>query len=74
MVPKVINPTYALGGSRLRLTTNVSRSAFNSSSSTHVSTTNKKIGGVCAGRDRVYSIVVYFGSSSAGRLVCEMSL
>jgi hypothetical protein len=39
MVPYVINPTSALGGKRLSETTKVSFNAFNSSSSTHVSTT-----------------------------------
>jgi hypothetical protein len=46
MVPNVINPTKALGGNRLKLTTNVSFNAFKSSSSKHVSTTNKNIGGI----------------------------
>lgn len=48
--------------------------ALRSSSSRHVSTTKRKIGGMGAGRERVYSIVVYLGSSSAGKLVFEMSL
>lgn len=74
MVPYVMSPTSALGGSRLRLTTRVSLSALSSSSSTHVSTQYRKMGGICAGRERVYSMVVYLGSSSAGRLVDEMSL
>jgi hypothetical protein len=39
IVPKVTNPTKALGGNKLKLTTSVSLSAFNSSSSTQVSTT-----------------------------------
>jgi hypothetical protein len=51
-----------------------SRRALRSGSSKHVSTTNRKIGGTWAGRLNVYSIVVYFGKSSAGRLVLEISL
>jgi hypothetical protein len=74
MVPYVISPTRALGGKRLKLTTIVSFKALRSSSSKQVSITNRKIGGICAGRDRVYSIVVYLGSNSAGRFVVEMSL
>jgi hypothetical protein len=74
MVPKVINPTKAWGGSRLKLTMMLSFSALRSSSSMQVSTTKTKMGGTCAGRANVYSIVVYLGSSSAGRLVAEMSL
>jgi hypothetical protein len=58
MVPKVIKPTSAYGGIRLRLTTSASLSAFMSSSSRHVSTTKRKIGGTAAGRESVYSIVV----------------
>jgi hypothetical protein len=57
-VPKVIKPTSAYGGIRLRLTTSASLSAFMSSSSRHVSTTKRKIGGTAAGRESVYSIVV----------------
>lgn len=74
MVPYVINPTNAFGGSKLRLTTIVSFKALRSSSSRQVSITNKKMGGIWAGRERVYSIVVYLGRSSAGKLVVEMSL
>jgi hypothetical protein len=74
MVPYVIKPTKAFGGSRLRLTTMVSFKALRSSSSRQVSITKRKMGGICAGRDRVYSMVVYLGSSSAGRLVVEISL
>lgn len=48
--------------------------ALRSSSSRHVSTTKRKIGGTCAGRASVYSIVVYFGRSSAGKFVFDMSL
>ena len=40
----------------------------------HVSTTNMKMGGICDVRLSVYSIVVYLGSNSAGRLVVLMSL
>lgn len=52
----------------------VPRRAFKSSSSKHVSTTKRKIGGTGAGRASVYSMVVYLGRSSAGRLVLDMSL
>lgn len=69
-----MRPTKAYGGSRLKLTMIASRSALRSSSSRHVSTTKRKMGGVGAGRESVYSIVVYFGKSSAGRFVFEMSL
>jgi hypothetical protein len=51
-----------------------SRRALRSSSSRQVSTTNRKTGGTWAGRERVYSMVVYLGSSSAGKFVFEMSL
>lgn len=61
-------------GSKLKLTTSASRSALRSSSSKQVSTTKMKVGGTTAGRDSVYSIVVYLGRSSGGRLVLEMSL
>jgi len=54
--------------------TTASLKAFKSSSSKHVSMANKKIGGTWAGRERVYSMVVYLGSNSAGRLVLEISL
>lgn len=74
MVPNVISPTSAFGGNKLKLTTSVSLSALRSSSSRHVSTTMRKMGGICAGRESVYSMVVYLGSSSAGRLVVLMSL
>lgn len=74
MVPYVIKPTKAYGGSKLKLMTRASRRALRSSSSKHVSTTNKNTGGTWAGRASVYSMVVYFGSSSAGRFVLEMSL
>jgi hypothetical protein len=74
IVPYVIKPTRANGGIKLRLTTMASLRALRSSSSKHVSTTKRKMGGTWAGLLRVYSIVVYFGSSSAGKLVLEISL
>lgn len=74
MVPNVIKPTKAYGGSKLKLTTKASLKDLMSSSSRQVSTTNRKIGGTGAGRPRVYSIVVYFGRSSAGKFVFEISL
>jgi hypothetical protein len=74
MVPKVMRPTKAFGGNKLKLTTKVSRKALSSSSSIQVSTTYRKTGGIWAGRERVYSIVVYLGNNSAGRLDAEISL
>lgn len=74
IVPYVISPTSALGGSMPTAAAKAPLKAFRSSSSKHVSTTKRKIGGTCAGRDKVYSIVVYFGSSSGGKLVFEISL
>lgn len=74
IVPNVINPTSALGGSIPMAAAKAPRRAFKSSSSKHVSTTKRKIGGTGTGRASVYSMVVYLGSSSAGRLVLEISL
>lgn len=74
IVPKVTRPTRAYGGSKLKLTTIASRRAFMSSGSMQVSMTKTNMGGTGAGRESVYSMVVYFGRSSAGRLVLEMSL
>jgi hypothetical protein len=74
MVPNVIKPTRAYCGSRLKLITSASRNAFRSSSSKQVSTTKRKMGGTGAGLASVYSMVVYLGRSSAGRLVLEISL
>ena len=74
IVPKVISPTSAFGGSIPIAAANAPRSAFKSSSSRHVSTTNRKIGGTAAGLANVYSIVVYLGSNSGGRFVFEISL
>lgn len=70
----MISPTSAYGGIKLKLTTIASRKAFRSSSSRQVSTTKRNIGGTGAGLARVYSMVVYFGRSSAGRFVFDMSL
>ena len=61
IVPKVIRPTRAFSGSRLRLMTSDSLRAAKLSSSWQVSTTYRKIGGLGAGRDRRYSIVVLEG-------------
>lgn len=44
------------------------------SSSWHVSTTYKKIGGLGAGRESLYSIVVLDGCSSGGIALGVMSL
>lgn len=74
IVPKVMRPTRAYGGSKLKLTMMASRRALSPVSSWQTSMTNRKTGGACAGLERVYSMVVYLGRSSAGRLVLEMSL
>ena len=74
IVPNVMSPTSAFGGSIPIAAANAPRSAFKSSSSKHVSTTNKKIGGMAAGLANVYSIVVYLGNNSGGRFVFEISL
>jgi hypothetical protein len=66
IVPKVIKPINAVGGSKLRLTIKVSFSACRSVSSKQVSTTYKKIGGVEADLFRTYSIVVNCGCNSKG--------
>lgn len=73
-MPYVIRPTRAYCGSRLKLMMIESLSAFRLSSSWHVSTTNKKIGGAGAGRGRRYSMVVLPGWSSGGICSAEMSL
>ena len=61
IVPNVINPTRALGGSNDKLMTKDSFSVFKLSSSWQVSTTYTKIGGAEAGRASWYSIVVLAG-------------
>jgi hypothetical protein len=66
IVPKVIKPIRAVGGSKLKLTIKVSFSACKSESSKHVSTTYRKIGGVEADLFRIYSIVVNCGCNSKG--------
>jgi len=74
IVPKVINPTKACGGSKLKLMISESLRALRESSSWHVSTTNRKIGGAEAGRASLYSIVEYAGESSRGHAFGPMSL
>jgi hypothetical protein len=74
MVPYVISPTRACGGSKLKLMIKESFKAFKESSSWHVSTTNKKIGGAGAGRASLYSIVEYPGDSSSGHAFGPISL
>jgi len=73
-VPKVIKPTNAYGGRRLRLMIIESFSAFRLSSSWQVSTTKTNIGGDGAGRASRYSMVVLFGWSSGGIASWEISL
>ena len=58
IVPKVINPMRAVGGSKLKLTIKVSFKACKSDSSRQVSMTYRNIGGVLADLLRIYSIVV----------------
>jgi len=74
MVPNVTSPTSAFSGKRLKLMTRDSLSADRLSSSWHVSTTYKKIGGLGAGRDILYSIVVLDGCSSGGIALAVISL
>ena len=74
IVPKVINPTNAFGGSRLRLMINESFNALRLSSSWQVSTRYRKIGGEGAGLASLYSIVVLSGWSSGGTVFRLISL
>ena len=74
IVPKVTNPTRAFSGSRLRLITRDSFNADRLSSSWQVSTTYKKIGALGAGRESLYSIVVFDGCNSGGIAFAVMSL
>lgn len=74
MVPYVINPTSAFGGSNCKVARIESLSACKLSSSWHVSTTKRKIGAEGAGLDSLYSIVVLFGWSSGGMASWEISL
>ena len=74
MVPKVINPTRAFSGNRLKLIIRDSFKADKLSSSWQVSTTYRKIGGLGAGRESLYSIVVFEVCSSGGIACAVMSL
>lgn len=74
MVPYVISPTRACGGSKLRLKIKESFSDFSESSSWQVSTTNRKIGGAGFGRASLYSIVEYPADSSSGHAFGPISL
>jgi hypothetical protein len=58
IVPYVIKPTNAYGGSKLKAMMIESFNAFKLSSSWQVSTTNRKIGGEGAGLASLYSMVV----------------
>jgi hypothetical protein len=58
IVPYVIKPTNAYGGSKLRAMMIESFNAFKLSSSWQVSTTNRNIGGEGAGLASLYSMVV----------------
>ena len=74
MVPKVTNPTKAFSGSRLKLMTRDSFRADKLSSSWQVSTTYRNIGGLGAGLESRYSIVVFEGCSSGGIAFVVISL
>jgi hypothetical protein len=74
IVPKVTNPTRAFSGRRLKLRTKDSLSADKLSSSWQVSTTYRNIGGLGAGLDSLYSIVVFEGCNSGGMALAVMSL
>lgn len=74
MVPYVTSPTKACSGRRLKLITNDSFNADKLSSSWQVSTTYRKMGGLGAGLDSLYSIVVFEGCSSGGIALAVMSL
>lgn len=74
IVPYVMRPTEAYAGSRLRLMMIESLRAFRLSSSWHVSTTKRKMGGVSTGWGRRYSMVVLAACSSGGICCSEMSL
>ena len=74
IVPYVIKPTSAFSGRRLKLMTRDSLRAAKLSSSWHISTTYRKIGGLGAGRESLYSMVVLFGWSSGGIALGVMSL
>jgi hypothetical protein len=73
-VPNVTRPTRAFSGNRLRLKINDSFSADKLSSSWQVSTTYRNIGGLGAGLDNLYSIVVFEGCSSGGIALAVISL
>ena len=74
IVPNVTKPTKAFSGRRLKLMTRDSLSEFRLSSSWHVSTTYRKIGGLGAGRESLYSIVVFDGCNSGGMAFAVISL
>ena len=74
IVPNVTKPTSAFSGSRLKLMTRDSFNADKLSSSWQVSTTYRKIGGLGAGLESLYSIVVLAGCNSGGIAVAVMSL
>lgn len=74
MVPNVTRPTSAFSGKRLKLIIRDSFKADKLSSSWQVSTTYRKIGGLGAGRESRYSMVVLAGCSSGGIALAVMSL
>jgi hypothetical protein len=74
IVPNVTKPTSEFSGRRLKLITSDSFRAFKLSSSWQVSTTYKKIGGLGAGRESLYSIVVLDGCNSGGIALAVISL
>jgi hypothetical protein len=70
----VTNPTNEFSGRRLKLITRDSLREFKLSSSWQVSTTYRKMGGLGAGRESLYSIVVLDGCNSGGIAFAVMSL
>ena len=73
-MPNVTKPTRAFSGRRLKLITRDSFNADKLSSSWQVSTTYRKIGGLGAGLESLYSMVVLLGCNSGGIAVGVMSL
>lgn len=74
IVPNVIKPTRAFSGKRLKLIIRDSFNAVKLSSSWQVSTTYRKIGGLGAGLESLYSMVVLLGCNSGGIAVAVISL
>lgn len=74
-MPKVMSPTSELSGRRSTACESADLRKVSSSSMMQVSTTKKKTGGVAGdgeGDGDWYSMVVYWGKSSAGRLSTDI--